>query len=1127
MVFTIKELSTPPDYESKGINGIIEVTAEFNNKGLIFKISDNDEKVETKLIPIGSNDIVVGIGEEYGSLTLIKDNKDVKYKISSKEDNGDGTYSNEQIIKTEDLSEAGNDKIYISFKNQIIDKKIIYTFTEISVPDGYNAKGTFEVEVDYGNVGQITNITSKNRLINAQENPTGSNDIFVKVMTEEEKNEEEEEEKYKNNEKYTIKIASQEVDTNLRINESVFDIEINQGEGKLIQDFPGVSTGNIDAKGYILEKGVIKSEGINKDGDIYVEVNQVGTAEGYEYGNQKTSGIVHLNVEYEDVVDSVIRNPIISVVDDNGLEVSIDNTNKEITIKVYNEPEVIMQILANFEKKDTNGNKDITPQEGIHYTITSQVQTLTEITDTDLNVTTKATDEEGNTQVVAGRPYAGKSVIYTIKQEENDSYDKLEDILILVQYDTKGLIKYYEVLSNPDDVEVLGNLKGRVLSIQVTNRKQNIAENYKIVLEKHHIDDEEYGKLISEAKFNIHVKEEYGEEVEWEAITDEDGLITSKEFSGYGRIEINITELETGEAFKLDGNTYTVRVRRDKNTGILTEETSDNISFAYDESNYSTIYVKPVNKPRANSHTIVLNKTDLNKNSLITSSSAEFEVTRIEEENHGTEEEPNIVEIPIDLGKIVTDSKGKARLENLDSPSEPGTYKYIIKETKAPDGYVISQEEVAIEITFKYNDENNMIIESCNILSGDAKVLSVKENLLNISIYNEKEEDILAEDEYKLDINKIDGETRENIKEEALFKMLLPNGLYLYSETSTETPGKLDKFYLETETEEKVDLNRFKIPKEPCTETFIIYEIIAPEGYSKIEDPLKIMIDFDYDENGKVVIKSCRLENENIELIGIEDKVIKLNILNYLAGGSKFTIHYDANDNSEGTIIPEDQVKEKDIDLILDTMEPEREGYVFKGWSTVPNETTVSFSPGDVFTLNQDITLYAVWEEGLYLKSTEYLIGDTPEGYTTGTETEYKDGDEYISRILPYISMFHVDRTTVRILKDNISTNADIIEIYDDKNNLLKDTDLVGTNMTLKLIKKSQEITIKTVVTGDLNGDGKVTSADISGLTNHSLGIKTLQDAYLKAADTNYDTRITAADKSKITNVRLNILKDF
>ena len=128
---------------------------------------------------------------------------------------------------------------------------------------------------------------------------------------------------------------------------------------------------------------------------------------------------------------------------------------------------------------------------------------------------------------------------------------------------------------------------------------------------------------------------------------------------------------------------------------------------------------------------------------------------------------------------------------------------------------------------------------------------------------------------------------------------------------------------------------------------------------------------------------------------------------------------------------------------------------------------------------------------------------------------------------MPYITKYHKDRTTKEVFIKNIETNADSIQIVDVNGNEVKEKDIIGTGMTLKLTKETQNISITIVVTGDADGNGKITSADISRITNYRLGKLELTGAYLKAIDTNYDGKITAADKSKLTNVRLNLLKDF
>ena len=128
---------------------------------------------------------------------------------------------------------------------------------------------------------------------------------------------------------------------------------------------------------------------------------------------------------------------------------------------------------------------------------------------------------------------------------------------------------------------------------------------------------------------------------------------------------------------------------------------------------------------------------------------------------------------------------------------------------------------------------------------------------------------------------------------------------------------------------------------------------------------------------------------------------------------------------------------------------------------------------------------------------------------------------------MPYITRYHENRTTKKVFLQNISTNAETIQIIDTHGNTVNDEALIGTGMTLKLTKGSQSISIKIVVTGDADGNGKITAADISSITNYRLGKLELTGAYLKAIDTNYDGKITAADKSKLTNIRLNLLEDF
>lgn len=74
-----------------------------------------------------------------------------------------------------------------------------------------------------------------------------------------------------------------------------------------------------------------------------------------------------------------------------------------------------------------------------------------------------------------------------------------------------------------------------------------------------------------------------------------------------------------------------------------------------------------------------------------------------------------------------------------------------------------------------------------------------------------------------------------------------------------------------------------------------------------------------------------------------------------------YAISYNANGGSGA---PANQVKSHFTPLKLSTQKPRRTGYTFLGWSTSSTATTATYSPGDTYTNNGRVTLYAVWSAG-------------------------------------------------------------------------------------------------------------------------------------------------------------------
>lgn len=73
---------------------------------------------------------------------------------------------------------------------------------------------------------------------------------------------------------------------------------------------------------------------------------------------------------------------------------------------------------------------------------------------------------------------------------------------------------------------------------------------------------------------------------------------------------------------------------------------------------------------------------------------------------------------------------------------------------------------------------------------------------------------------------------------------------------------------------------------------------------------------------------------------------------------STFTVTYNANGGSEA---PGDQTKTYDINLTIPSTIPIKKDYRFIGWGTAASDTTAKYRPGDQYTANANITLYAIW----------------------------------------------------------------------------------------------------------------------------------------------------------------------
>lgn len=127
------------------------------------------------------------------------------------------------------------------------------------------------------------------------------------------------------------------------------------------------------------------------------------------------------------------------------------------------------------------------------------------------------------------------------------------------------------------------------------------------------------------------------------------------------------------------------------------------------------------------------------------------------------------------------------------------------------------------------------------------------------------------------------------------------------------------------------------------TFTISSYDTPNRDGYT--------FIGWNIDQNATTasyLIGSSITISKNTTLYAVwKDTSLETYMVTYLANG--------------GSGAPEEQTKTKGQALILSTSVPERNGYDFLGWGTSSSSTEILYNAGDTYSIDADITLYAIW----------------------------------------------------------------------------------------------------------------------------------------------------------------------
>ena len=215
----------------------------------------------------------------------------------------------------------------------------------------------------------------------------------------------------------------------------------------------------------------------------------------------------------------------------------------------------------------------------------------------------------------------------------------------------------------------------------------------------------------------------------------------------------------------------------------------------------------------------------------------------------------------------------------------------------------------------------------------------------------------------------------------------------------------------------------------------------------------------------------------------------------------KYTIKFNYNINN----YVEDKVVSYDQNYVI----PENAVYSnkpFLGWNTKSDGKGTTYKTGaslkNLTTSNNGvINLYAMWDNKSLINSTAYI---------------YDSINQLIEEI-PASTNVSTYKTQMNVL-----TGYTLSTFRNDT--LLATNDIIGTGSVSKIYKDGVVVSlVVNVVRGDVNGDGKITSADYVSIRKHIMDTQKITGiSQTKGADANKDSKITSADYIKIKKYIMN-----
>jgi len=241
------------------------------------------------------------------------------------------------------------------------------------------------------------------------------------------------------------------------------------------------------------------------------------------------------------------------------------------------------------------------------------------------------------------------------------------------------------------------------------------------------------------------------------------------------------------------------------------------------------------------------------------------------------------------------------------------------------------------------------------------------------------------------------------------------------------------------------------------------------------------------------------------------------------------------NNSKVGNNLIEVEYKGKKANFYVDIVGKTKE---LIGISVITESNKKSYLSGDIFN-KSGMKVMTTYSDGSTKEVSDYEVVDgnnLPAGKTTVTisytengitktttqnitvteklQMEIENYVEHKEQNTSYIINISPN-TTIREFCEKIKTNGEI-KIYKEAQEIIDKNAEIATGMKIKILLNNEQVEYEAVVTGDINGDGKISLVDLANLKLSMIGKRTLSTASMMAGDINGDGKTSLNDLAKL-----------